>query len=87
MLHSVLVSADGLLGERSRTKVKALTVKQMPGGGEFRPPQEERKLSSGNKKDSQHFPHLFSGESIASMPESLLAGMKFLISSDVSSER
>lgn len=84
----MLVSAEGFLGERSQTKVKhpCSNSKAQARDGELRPPQGESNLSSGNKKDSQYFPHHFAEEGIAPTPKSLLGGMKFLISSDVSSE-
>lgn len=84
MLHPVLVSPEGLLGEGSQTKVMhpCSDSKVQANSWQFKYPQGERKLSGGNKKDSEHLPKHFAGDRIAPMPESLLGGMKFLISSD-----
>jgi len=83
----VLVSVVGLLGERSQTKVKHSCSDSKAQAKGCRAQASTRgKLPSGNKKDTQRFPHHFAGERTAPTTDSLLRGMKFLISSDVSSE-
>lgn len=69
----MLFSAEGLLGEGSQTKVMhpCSDSKAQAKGWQLKHPQGERKLSGGNKKDSQHLPQHFAGDRIAPMPKEL----------------